>query len=31
LAPYYSPTIKHHENVLLVKTSLSNLKKEDFQ
>ncbi|CAI2181525.1 16823_t:CDS:2 [Funneliformis geosporum] len=31
LAPYYSPNIKHHENVLLVKTSLSNLKKEDFQ
>ncbi|CAG8480382.1 452_t:CDS:2 [Ambispora leptoticha] len=22
LAPYYSPTIKHHQNVLLVKTSL---------
>jgi hypothetical protein len=30
LAPYYSPNIKHHQNVLLVKTSLSNLKKEDF-
>jgi len=30
LAPYYSPTIKHHQSVLLIKTSLSNLKKEDF-
>jgi hypothetical protein len=30
VAPFY-PTIKHHERVLLVKTSISNLKKEDFK
>ena len=30
LAPFY-PNIKHHEKVLLVKTSLSDLKKEDFR
>lgn len=29
VAPFY-PTIKHHEKVLLVKTSVSDLKKEDF-
>ena len=29
VAPFY-PTIKHHEKVLLVKTSISGLKKEDF-
>jgi len=30
LAPFY-PNIKHHKKVLLVKTSLSDLKKEDFR
>jgi hypothetical protein len=30
VAPFY-PTIKHHEKVLLVKTSISNLKKENFK
>jgi len=29
VAPFY-PTIKHHKKVLLIKTSLSDLKKEDF-
>ena len=29
MTPFY-PNIKHHEKVLLIKTSLSNLKKEDF-
>jgi hypothetical protein len=31
IAPYY-PVVahKHHENVILVKTSVSDLKKEDF-
>jgi hypothetical protein len=30
VAPFY-PTIKHHKKVLLVKTSISDLKKENFQ
>jgi hypothetical protein len=30
VAPFY-PAIKHHERILLVKTSLSDLKKEDFK
>ena len=30
IAPFY-PTIKHHKKVLLVKTSISDLKKEDFK
>ena len=30
IAPFY-PSIKHHEKILLVKNSISNLKKEDFK
>jgi len=30
VAPFY-PTIKHHQKVLLIKTSLSDLKKDNFQ
>ena len=30
VAPFY-PTIKHHQKVLLIKNSLSDLKKENFQ
>ncbi|KLL03955.1 MAG: hypothetical protein MRERV_30c007 [Mycoplasmataceae bacterium RV_VA103A] len=30
VAPFY-PAIKHHEKVLLIKTSISNLTKQDFQ
>jgi len=30
IAPFY-PSIKHHEKILLVENSISNLKKEDFE